>query len=52
MTELINKVSCSVLTVPSLRQMAGVIPKLAALYVNDLNADYSRQIFGISPENS
>ena len=50
MTELVNKVGCTVLDVPSLRQMAGVIPKLAALYINDLNADFSRQLFGISPE--
>ena len=50
MNTLVNKTGCSVITVPSLHRMSGVIPKLASLYINDLNQDYSRQIFGISPE--
>ena len=48
--DLINKVGCSVVHVPSLHRMSGVIPRLASLYINDLNTDYARQIFGISPE--
>lgn len=50
MSELINKIGCSVISVPSLRQIPGVIPKLAALYINDLNTAFSRQIFGAAPE--
>ena len=50
MSELINKTGCSVISVPSLRQIPGVIPKLTALYINDLNVAFSRQIFGAAPE--
>lgn len=50
MSEIINKTGCSVISVPSLRQIPGVIPKLTALYINDLNVDFSRQIFGAAPQ--
>ena len=50
MMELINKASCSVINAPSLKQMPGVIPKLTSLYINELNTEHSRQLFGIAPE--